>query len=113
MFFGVLHSEVKPVIQKIAWAKSPGLDRWTTELFIECFDLMGPDLLAMVEDTRITGRILVALNATFIALIPKTSLQATFEDFRSISLCSLVYKLVAKIIANRMKLVLSRHVSKE
>lgn len=74
---------------------------------------MGPDLLVMVEDTRTMASIPVALNSTFIALIPKTSHPETYEYVRQISLCNLVYKVVAKIISNRIKSVLSKSILAE
>jgi hypothetical protein len=49
-----------------------------------------------------------ALNAMFIDLIPKKNNPITLKDFRSISLCDSVYKIVSKVIANRLKKTLSR-----
>jgi hypothetical protein len=41
-------------------------------------------------------------------LIPKENNPTTFGDYRSIALCNLCYKLITKIIANRIKPILSR-----
>jgi hypothetical protein len=48
-----------------------------------------------------------SLNSTFLALIPKKQDHASFEDFRPIACCNLIYKLVAKIIANHLKPIFS------
>jgi hypothetical protein len=53
------------------------------------------------------------LNSTFLALIPKSNKPQTFGDYRSISLCNLVYKLISKVIANCIKPILSRNLSVE
>lgn len=53
----------------------------------------------------------VAINSTFVALIPKLDNPSTFNDFRPISLCNCIYKIIAKIIANRLKTILSTHIS--
>jgi hypothetical protein len=51
-------------------------------------------------------------NATFIALIPKKSGVVDIMDFRPISLVGGVYKIIAKVIANRLKIVMEKISSK-
>lgn len=46
------------------------------------------------------------MNATFISLIPKKSDATEARDFRPISLIGGVYKIIAKVLANRLKMVL-------
>eukprot|EP00253_Pinus_taeda_P031755 PITA_31755 len=66
------------------------------------FDTLGEDILKVVEDCRINGKMYEAFNTTFIALIPKSDNPISFDDFRPISLCNCIYKIIAKIIANRI-----------
>jgi hypothetical protein len=114
----VLHSpvnmgELKEVLTLFKKDKSPGPDGWTVEFFLHFFDLVGEDLLDMVEESRSRGVIIGGLNSTFLALIPKVNKPVTFGDFRPISLCNLYYKLISKIIANQIKPFLSRSLSAE
>ncbi|KAH9688162.1 reverse transcriptase domain-containing protein [Citrus sinensis] len=51
------------------------------------------------------------LNHTFIALIPKIANPRKVSDYRPISLCNVIYRVVAKAIANRMKPILSHIIS--
>ena len=74
--------------------KIPGPDGCPVELFIHFFDLMGRDLLKVVDCSRKYGRITPSLNSTFLSLIPKKDKPTTFADFRPISLCNLIYKLI-------------------
>jgi hypothetical protein len=55
----------------------------------------------------------IAFNATFIALIQKAYNPSSFEDFKPISLCNCIYKIIAKIIAMRVKSLLANTISQE
>ena len=80
------------------------------EIFLEFFDLMGGDLLNAIECSRLSSRVTPSLNSTFLALVPKKDKPVSFADFRPISLCHLVYKLITKIIALSLKPHLDSHI---
>ena len=52
------------------------------------------------------------LNDTFIALIPKKRNVVNIKYFHPISLVKIVYKLLAKVLTNRLKMVLDNLISK-
>ena len=58
------------------------------------------------------GRFVKSLNATFIVLIPKKGETKDLRDFRPISLVGSLYKWLAKVLANRLKMVVEKVVSK-
>ena len=49
---------------------------------------------------------LKALNTSFISPIPKQDLAQTLDRFRPIALCNVVYKIISKVMANRLKPIL-------
>ena len=66
-----------------------------------------------MDCARVSGFVPPSLNSTFLALIPKKERPSTFADFRPISLCNLLYKLISKIIAVRLKPHLDTHITRE
>jgi hypothetical protein len=113
LFKPVTLAEIKDILSHFKTERSPGPDGWTSEFFCFFFDFLGEELLQMVEDTRITGKIAGGINSTFLVLIPKDDSPITFNDYRPISLCNLIYKIISKVISNRIKPFLGRSLSAE
>lgn len=53
------------------------------------------------------------LTASLIALIPKVSTATDISDYRPISLCNIVYKVISKVISNRLVTILPNIISLE
>jgi hypothetical protein len=71
------------------------------------------DLLKVMEEIRKEGKLKLSINSTFIALIPKSDLPSSYDDFRPIVLCKCLYKIHSKIIAMRLKPLISNFISQE
>ena len=57
------------------------------------------------------GKLTKGLNSTFIALIPKVESPQRVADFCPISLVSSVYKILSKVLGNRLRMVVGNVVS--
>ena len=90
--------------------KSLDPDVITVEVYKALFDVLGMDLLWVVDGSRSSGKIPVIFNSTLIALILKSDFPKCFEDFRHISLCNCIYKIIGKVISTRIKNVLCYYI---
>jgi hypothetical protein len=70
------------------------------------------DIMGVFHDFHASNKFEKSFNATFIALIPKRSGAIDLKDFRPISLVSGVYRILAKVLANRLGRVVEKIISK-
>ena len=87
---------------------APGPDGFTTRFFTCCWEIIKYDLLKMIRYSQKTSKLGGSTNSSFLALIPKEKGATSFNQFRPISLCNTGYKLITKIIASRLKIILPR-----
>ena len=67
--------------------------------------------MAVFHHFHAKGQFEKSLNATFITLIPKKNEAIKVKDFRPISLVGGVYKIIAKVLANRLHTVMEDIIS--
>jgi hypothetical protein len=104
---------VDKAVKDMPPGKAPGPDGFTTDFFHHCWDIIGHDVWEVVEESRTSKKVLQAFNATFLALIPKEERVTNPRQFRPIALCNVIYKVITKVIANRLKPILPFIISKE
>ncbi|KAA3474993.1 reverse transcriptase [Gossypium australe] len=67
---------------------------------------LGRDTSEFCLEALNNGSSLDEINRTLVVLILKTATPKNLKNFRPISLCTVIYKIIAKTIANRLKMVL-------
>jgi len=67
--------------------------------------------MRFVSEFHCNGKLTKGINNTFIALIPKVDSPQELNDFRPISLVGSLYKILAKVLANRLRLVIGSVIS--
>ena len=72
---------------------------------------MGESVIIDVLDFLNNGNMLPDINHTNIVLIPKVKNPERMSEFRPISLCNVIYKIISKVLANRLKQVLPQIIS--
>jgi hypothetical protein len=83
--------------------KAPGPDGFQGIFFKQYWHIVGDDVVHLISTAFETGSFPSSLSETLIALIPKVDCPSNFKEFRPISLCNTIYKLITKIIVNRLR----------
>ena len=91
--------------------KAPGPDVMNALFYQKFWHIVGNEVTNVVLDFFHTGHMVPDINYTYIVLIPKVRKPEKMADFRPISLCNVIYKINSKVLANRLKLILSQLIS--
>ncbi|CAI6011695.1 unnamed protein product [Closterium sp. NIES-65] len=105
--------EVKEALEGLPKGKSPGQDGLPAELFVEHWDLLGGAFMRFVRDFEVTGALPESLTTAVTVLLHKKGEKDLLTNYRPITLLTTVYKVLAKVLANRLKQELHHIISKE
>jgi len=83
--------------------KAPGPDGFTVAFYRNHWETIRKDLMRMIKSAFKKNKIGGNTKASFLALIPKVPNPTSFGRHRPISLCNLSYKIITKILKNRIK----------
>ncbi|RVW76326.1 Transposon TX1 uncharacterized 149 kDa protein [Vitis vinifera] len=103
--------EVFVALSDLGKDKAPGPDGFTMAFWLFSWDLVKAEIMGFFKEFHERGRFVKSLNATFLVLVPKRGGAEDLKDFRPISLVGSLYKLLAKVLANRIKKVLGKVIS--
>lgn len=98
--------EVKEAVWNCGSYKSPGLDGVSFAFLKQFWNELKSDFLGFVEEFHANGKLVKGSNNSFIVLIHKKSNPQKVTDFRPISLIGCMYKVISKLLANRLRKVI-------
>ncbi|XP_059629720.1 uncharacterized protein LOC132272631 [Cornus florida] len=109
----IQYEEVRDVVMGFHLDKSPGLDGFPARFYQTFWQVIDKDVVAAVQYFFNFSIMLLGVSSSFLMLLPKIGNASKVGDFRPIALCNLVYKIITKIMANRLALSLPKLVGVE
>uniref|UniRef100_A0A2N9GD61 Reverse transcriptase domain-containing protein n=1 Tax=Fagus sylvatica TaxID=28930 RepID=A0A2N9GD61_FAGSY len=99
----ITDEEIVLVVNQLRPLKTPGPDGIPATFYQKFWSTVRIDIINMVKAFFHSGFMLKSLNHTFITLIPKVPNPEKVTQFRPIALCNVTYKIISKILVNRLK----------
>ena len=99
----MVEEDVKNGLWSLKPFKAPRADGLQAGFLQQFWHEVGKSISEVVMDVFVKGVVPECLNDTFITLIPKCSSLESLNNYRLISLCNSVYKVISKIIVNRIR----------
>jgi len=109
----VSEEEIKQAVFSIGSTKAPGPDGFTGAFFQQYWEDIKTELIEEVQNFFEHGSFDKSLNHTNICLIPKTSEAKHLSEYRPIALCNVSYKVISRVLVERLQRHLSSIISEE
>lgn len=103
--------EVEAVLFRMGNWKVPGPDAYPAGFYQHFWSIVGNSVSRSVLQCPNEGVSVQPWNLTQIILVPKGNCPTKLSQFRPISQCNVVYKIVAKVLANRLRKVIPNLIS--
>lgn len=103
--------EISRALHQMPPLKAPGPDGFSACFFQQNWALVHKEVCEAIIHFFNTGMLDSSINITHIALIPKVANPYIVSEFRPISLCNVIYKVLSKVLANRLKTILPAIIS--
>ncbi|XP_071678521.1 uncharacterized protein [Lolium perenne] len=108
---GFTDDEISDALFQIGLLKAPGPDGMPGRFFQRNWALMKDEVIRAVRNFFDNGAMPKGLNDTVIVLIPKGTNPECLADYRPISLCNVIYKIISKCLVNRLRPFLDNLIS--
>ena len=95
--------EIRRAVWDCGSEKSPGPDGLTFKFIRQFWNIIKPNVMRFLDEFYVNGIFPKGSNASFLALIPKVADPQLLNEYKPISLIGCTYKIVAKILASRLK----------
>ena len=103
--------EIEAAFFQMGPTKAPGPDGMNALFYQKFWHIVSDNVVSAILEFLNTGYMPPALNHTYIVLIPKIKNPIKVPDFRPISICNVIYKIITKVLANRLKQILPQIIS--
>lgn len=105
--------ELQKLLDAFPQNKTPGLDGLTIKVYNNCWLFIGADLFDFVASFWNFGTIPQNVKDGVIKHFPKKPDKQKLFDWQPLTMVNILYNLLAQILANRLKKILSQLVSKQ
>ncbi|GKV50143.1 hypothetical protein SLEP1_g56855 [Rubroshorea leprosula] len=103
--------EIREAVSSCASDKAPGPDGFNFHFIKLAWGTVGVDIINFIKEFHQNARLVKGINSSYITLVPKKKNPTSLKEFRPICTIGSMYKILAKVLANRLKKVIAKIIS--
>ena len=98
----VTDQEIYEGLKSIGDDKAPGIDGYNAFFFKHTWQIIKKDVIEAVKSFFTIGNLHKNFNCTLVTLIPKVQNPKTVKEYRPIAFCTMMYKIISKVLTSRL-----------
>ncbi|GMJ00023.1 hypothetical protein HRI_003671500 [Hibiscus trionum] len=99
----VSREEISSALFQMSPSKAPGIDGFHASFYQKNWSIVGDVVCKTIQRMFSSGVVDPDLNRTLLVLLPKVDSPESISQFQPIGLCTVVYKILSKVVVNRLK----------
>lgn len=99
--------EIYTTVSNINDNKAPRCDGFNTFFFKKAWPIIGEDVINETKQLFATTDIYKPINCTSMTLIPKVKIPSSVKEYKPISCCTVMYKIISKVLISRLKMAMA------
>jgi len=107
----VFSQEIKRALFQMHPDKAAGPDGYNAFFFRRNWNVIGENVCTAIHSFFNSGRLLKEVNHTLVTLVPKDTNASLLSDFWPISCCNIIYKIISKVLTNRLQQIIGELIS--
>ncbi|GKV33771.1 hypothetical protein SLEP1_g42231 [Rubroshorea leprosula] len=103
--------EIREAVSSCASDKAPGPDGFNFHFIKLAWGTIRADIINFIKEFHQNARLVKGINSLYITLVPKKKNPTSLKEFKPICTIGSIYKILAKVLANRLKKVIAKIIS--
>ena len=102
----ITDEEIDKALKSIGDLKVPGIDGYGAKFFKDAWSIIKSDFTDAIREFFEKGKMYEPINTSLVILIPKNQEAKYARDYRPISCCTTIYKVISKVLTTRLSRVI-------
>ncbi|XP_019233638.1 PREDICTED: uncharacterized protein LOC109214193 [Nicotiana attenuata] len=107
----ITDQEILESLKAIGDDKAPGIDGYNAVFFKKSWSIISKQVTDAIREFFLISKMYKPINCSTITLVPKVAKPTTIKEYRPIACCTVLYKMISKVLAARLQKIMAYIIS--